>query len=228
MPLPPHAADWMNRADIDYIGPFVKAWAAFNAWYRHASGESQEYMMLSYVKNKPNPLRRLILPMLDNANVTADSLALKHTIHELHRNLDAIHLEVTRRNVNERISLRSVCLNPKPLQNEQTERRGQEFKATKVQGGAIEITVKSLRTGKSKFRHTQKLYDASEVYALRAFRENLSRAQRDALSQFYDSCNPRPMRDLIQGNGPPLSIGGAQFHCNPRICSPDWWKPFIR
>ena len=36
MALPPHAADWMNHAEIDYIGPFVKAWAAFNAWYRHA------------------------------------------------------------------------------------------------------------------------------------------------------------------------------------------------
>ncbi len=38
MPLPPHAQDWMNRAEIDYIGPFIKAWAAFNAWFRHASG----------------------------------------------------------------------------------------------------------------------------------------------------------------------------------------------
>ena len=54
MPLPPNAADWMSRAEIDYIGPFVKAWAAFNAWYRHDSGEVQERAMLEYVKSKPN------------------------------------------------------------------------------------------------------------------------------------------------------------------------------
>lgn len=40
MALPPHARDWMERAEIDYIGPFVKAWAAFNAWYRNDSGET--------------------------------------------------------------------------------------------------------------------------------------------------------------------------------------------
>ena len=50
MPLPPHAEYWMSRAEIDYVGPFVKAWAAFNAWYRHASGEAQERPMLEYVK----------------------------------------------------------------------------------------------------------------------------------------------------------------------------------
>lgn len=42
MTLPPHAQEWMERAEIDYIGPFVKAWAAFNAWYRTASGEARE------------------------------------------------------------------------------------------------------------------------------------------------------------------------------------------
>ena len=51
--------DWMSRAEIDYIGPFLKAWAAFNAWYRHASGQqARERAMLEYVKNQPNPVRR--------------------------------------------------------------------------------------------------------------------------------------------------------------------------
>lgn len=50
MALPPHAADWMNRAEIDYIGPFVKAWAAFNAWFRETSREGQERAMLNWGK----------------------------------------------------------------------------------------------------------------------------------------------------------------------------------
>ena len=52
MALPPRAVAWMNRADIDYIGPFVKAWAAFNTWYRDASGQTQERAMLQYVKDQ--------------------------------------------------------------------------------------------------------------------------------------------------------------------------------
>jgi hypothetical protein len=36
--LPESARLWLERAEIDYIGPIVKAWAAFNAWDREASG----------------------------------------------------------------------------------------------------------------------------------------------------------------------------------------------
>jgi hypothetical protein len=31
-----------ERADIDYIGLFVKGWAAFNAWFRHASNSRRD------------------------------------------------------------------------------------------------------------------------------------------------------------------------------------------
>ena len=134
MPLPPHAADWMSRAEIDYIGPFLKAWAAFNAWYRHASEQAQERAMLEYVKNQPNPVRRGILPLLDNDNQIAEALALRQAIYDLHQNLDTIHLEVTRKGVNERISFREVCIRTKHLQLERLERSGQEFKAEKIQG----------------------------------------------------------------------------------------------
>ena len=215
MPLPPHATDWMNRAQVDYIGPFVQAWAAFNAWYRHASGENRERAMLDYVKNQPNRARRAVLPLLDNNNDTADALTLKKAVYDLHHSLDAIRFEVTRKNMNERISLRSVCINPRPLQLEQRVRRGHEFKAARIQGGAIEITVRSLRTGQVRFQHTQREYDANAVYVLRGFSQDLSPAQRTTLRQFYDGCNPRPMHDLVQGDGPPLVIATMQFQCHP-------------
>ena len=64
MALPPSVAQWKERAEIDYIGPFVKAWASLNAWYRHASGERQDARGLSYVKNNANPVRSGILPLL--------------------------------------------------------------------------------------------------------------------------------------------------------------------
>ena len=205
----------MSRAEIDYIGPFVKAWAAFNAWYRHASEKAQERAMLEYVKSQPNSVRRSILPLLNNGNETTDAMALKQAVYDLHQNLDAIHLEVTRKGVNERISLRTVCIHPKHLENERLERNGLEYRASKVQGGAIEITVSSLRTGQQKFQHTQPQYEPHEVYALPDFK-NLSTAQRTRLRQFYDACNPRPMCDLVQGVGPSLVIVATmQLRCSP-------------
>ena len=215
MPLPLNAVDWMNRAEIDYIGPFVKAWAAFNVWYRHISGRSVEREMLEYVKNEPNAVRRSILSLLESDNKTADALKLRQAVYDLHQSLDDIHFEVIRKGVNRRISFREVFIYPKPLNQERIEYWGNEFKAVKVKGGGIEITVTSLSNKSVRFQHTQAQYDPNEVYTLPDF-NNLSEPQQTKLRQFYDACNPRPMSDLVQGGKPALTIAAMQFQCTEK------------
>lgn len=214
MALPPHAADWMNRAEIDYIGPFVKAWAAFNAWFRHASAQAQERAMLDWVKGQPNPVRRGVLALLRNENHTAEAQALKLAISDLQIRLDGIHFEVTRKGINEQISLRSVCIAPKYFNRERLERNGQEYKAEKIAGGDIKITVTSVRTGTVKFMHVQALYEPSAVYGHADFTANLSSAQQTTLREVYDGCNPRPMRDLLRGGTGSLQVGTMEFQCS--------------
>ena len=137
MALPPHAQEWMGRASIDYIGPFVKAWAAFNAWYRHDSGQATERVMLDFALRHHNSrLRRHVLPLLANGNGTAEAERLKLGICDLQQKLNAIHFEVTPKGRRERVSLREVCINPLVgWQGDQTERSGQRYVARKVQGG---------------------------------------------------------------------------------------------
>lgn len=214
MALPPHAAEWMNRAEIDYIGPFVKAWAAFNAWFRHASAQAQERAMLNWVKGQPNPVRRGILALLRNENDTAEAQALKLAISDLQIRLDDIHFEVTRRGVNEQISLRSVCIAPKHFDRERRERNGYEYKAEKLAGGSIQISVTSVRNGNARFQHIQPQYDPSAVYALADFAAKLSVPQQTTLREFYDGCNPRPMRDLLRGGAERLQVGSMEFQCS--------------
>ena len=72
----------------------------------------------------------------------------------------------------------------------------------------------SIRNGQVKFRFVQPRYDANEVYARPDFTNNLSEPQRTALRQFYDTCNPRPMTDLVKGGGPALDISTMQFQCS--------------
>lgn len=215
MALPPHSIEWMSRAEIDYIGPFVKAWGAFNAWYRHASGQGQERAMLDFaISNANSTLRRRLLPLLTNANDTAEANRLKQAICDLQLKLDAIHFEVTPRGRRERVSLREVCIRPKQLQREEHARNGHRYTVSRIQGGHIQITVTSNRTGQLKFQHVQALYDANDVYQQPAFVTGLSATQRTTLRQFYDGCNPRPMTDLVQGGGPLLNISTMQFRCN--------------
>jgi hypothetical protein len=215
MALPPHAADWMNRAEIDYIGPFVKAWAAFNAWYRNDSGQTTERALLDFaVRHHNSRLRRHVLPLLANGNGVTEAEQLKLAICDLQQKLDAIHFEVTPKGRRERVSLREVCINP-PVnwQGDQQERSGQRYAARKVQGGQYEITVTSIRTGQVKLQHRQARYEPNDVYAQPEFTNNLSNPQRTTLRQFYDACNPRPMTDLVQGGGPALNISTMQFQC---------------
>jgi hypothetical protein len=217
MALPPHAVDWMSRAEIDYLGPFVKAWAAFNAWYRHDSGEAQERAMLNYAISSPNSrLRRRVLSVLEDANVTAASQTLKQAIFDLQIRLDAIHFEVTRKNGDaERVSLRQVCIRPRPINNESRTRNNYEYRIRKIAGGNIEITVTATAgagAGTVRFQHVQQNYAPDAVYVQADFLA-LSGAQQAALRALYDSCNPRPMVDLVQGGGPALQAGAMAFQC---------------
>ena len=84
-----------------------------------------------------------------------------------------------------------------------------------MQGGHIQISVRSLQTQRVRLQHTQVEYNPAELYGLRGFAEDLSEAQRTTLRQFYDGCNPRPMRDLLRGDEEPLTIGPAEFRCSP-------------
>ena len=38
---------WHRLSDIDYVGQFVKAWSAFNAWYRSPHSESQDRKIIN-------------------------------------------------------------------------------------------------------------------------------------------------------------------------------------
>ncbi len=214
MALPPHAKEWLERAEIDYVGPFVKAWAAFNAWYRDASGETQERAMLNFaIRNNNSRLRRHVLPLLQDNNTTADAERLKQAICDLQLQLDEIHWEVTPKGRVERVSLRTVCIAPKYLQNEHMDRSGQRYRAQKVQGGDIEISVTTIANNAVRFVHVQAQYEPAAVYAHPDFLANLSQPQQTRLRTFYDGCNPRPMVDLVQGGGPNLQVSTMQFQC---------------
>lgn len=59
MPVPREVQEWIARSEVDHIGPFVNAWAAFNA-YRHASGEKRDRYGLNFVRMRQNPVRGAI------------------------------------------------------------------------------------------------------------------------------------------------------------------------
>lgn len=221
MPLPPHAQGWIARAEIDYIGPFIKAWAAFNSWYRHASGVRKDVDGLRYVKQNPNPVRNAIMPLLraaqrdGNGDLIADpepAQKFKLLIRDLHVCLDSFHIEVMRDELVERISFRSVCLGH-GLNLPQTtnayglrytvEKANRQWKSTvRADANAADVRAEILQDG----------FDVNGLQGHERY-EDLSPNQRATLLDLYRRCDPRPMTDLFAGSDNQIMAADVEFRC---------------
>ena len=78
---------WLQMSEVDYLGQFVKAWLAFNAWYRSAYTETQDRKIIEEIKWNPNPIAARFRPLLDHTSEEAEQfrteIGLMH--HRLER-----------------------------------------------------------------------------------------------------------------------------------------------
>lgn len=218
--LPQNARLWKERAEIDYIGPFVKAWAAFNAWFREESGCRRDRDGLEYVKNRANLVRAEILPLLappengPDGRPRPDSEAaqdFKLLIADLHRLLEQFHIEVARDDdVLERISFLAVPI-----------RRGVNLPQTRVynrhtyevnkRNGSWIATVTN-HGGAVRARITQAQYDEAALIVDPQYAA-LSQRQQAQLRSLYQECCPRPLSNLLTGTEGPIIAGDIHFRC---------------
>src|SRR3546814_20558878 len=101
------------------------------------------------IRDTNSTLRRRVLPLLHNGDVTADAERLKQAICDLQLRLETIHFEVTPKGRRERVSLRAVCIRPVVhWHTDQLERSGQRSVAATIHrgGGQTEITVAPIQT----------------------------------------------------------------------------------
>ena len=220
--LPESARLWYERAEIDYIGPFVKGWAAFNAWFRHASGSRRDFEGLRYVKQNANPVRSAIIPLLrcaqtdGHGNVLPDderAQKFKLLVRDLHVALDNFQIEVAREDVLERISFRAVCLGRGPNLPQTQDSYGLSYRIDKIAGGRWKCTVRSATNG-ADLRADIEL-DTYDIGSLQGHAQygGISPAQRATLLDLFRRCDPRPMSDLFVGDAPRIIAGDVEFRC---------------
>ncbi|MGY6661650.1 MAG: hypothetical protein ACXIVO_04950 [Glycocaulis sp.] len=218
--LPNNARLWKERAEIDYIGPFVKAWAAFNAWFRHEAGSRKDRLGLEYVKTRINPVRSEILPLLRERRIGPDgrlipdseeALELKLLIGELHRLLENYHIEVaTDDDVLERITFSSVAIRQRAQLPQTTSNRSISFTVNRQNGQWISTVTN--RVGRVAATISQADYDEAELIAHPAFTA-LSTTMQSHLRALYQTCCPRPLSNLFVGNETPIIAGELEFRC---------------
>jgi hypothetical protein len=208
--------------------PFRESMGRLQCWYRHASGQVRKGRC--WIGSRTSQTR-FVAAFSPCCATTMKPPSAGTEIGDLGpaNRLDEIHFEVTRKGVNERISLRAVCITPKHLNIEQITRNQHVYRAEKIAGGNIQITVTSARNGKVRFQHVQAQYEPNAVYGHAEFTTNLSNPQQTTLRQFYDGCSPRPMRDLSTRWGRPpadrfdgvsMHSGGTAFGAGSRRSTP--------
>jgi hypothetical protein len=211
MPLPPEINDWIARSDVDHVGPFVNAWAAFNAWYRHASGKTKDAEALDYVRTRPNLVRGAILPMLDpQVNDTPDASAFKEAIAALHGALEGFRLETTHGEKLEHVSFRSVPLGRGPTAPIEDTYRTVRYKVERANKKFV-ATVMSCN-GNLLARVEQEEFDPAALMADGDVIA-LSLERRSRIRALYLRYNPRPMTDLLNGMEPAIMAGTISFKC---------------
>lgn len=220
---PSNAIRWKERAEIDYLGPFVKAWAGFNSWFKAESGSRFDKDGLAHVKGVANPVRSRILPLLvpierdergDVRTEEIEATRFKLLIANLHSKLEAYALEVHKNDRLERISFRAVCLSPGGNPPPRHEYNRHYYLVTRQANNHWELTVS--RVANAAIVQQFVLADHNiDVLTAHASYIALSPAQRAQLLNLFRQCDPRPMIDLVNGTANPIAIGDAQFRCMP-------------
>lgn len=218
--LPNNARLWKERAEIDYIGPFVKAWAAFNAWFREEAGSRKDRDGLEFVKTRVNPVRSEIIPLLSPLTNGPDgrprpdseeAQELKLLVGELHRFLEQYRIEVVREgDVLEQITFTSVAIRQRLALPQVTSNRAITFTVNK-QAGQWVSTV-SNRSGAPVATIVQTDYDEAGLIVHPQY-VGLSPTMQGHLRGLYQTCCPRPLSNLLVGAERPIIAGETEFRC---------------
>lgn len=212
MPVPPEIHDWIARSDVDHVGPFVNAWAGFNAWYRHVSQTKRDRDGLNFVRSNPNAVRSAIIPLLDpDTPDTQDATEFKTAIAALHSSLEHFRLETLYEDELEHVSFRSVPLNKREPLPATKRYRLIDYRVDRAAGNWLASAQTAGGAPVATISHAQ--YGLLQLEADQQFAA-LSAERKAQLRALYLRCNPRPFTDLTSGHSPVISAGAISFRCS--------------
>ena len=207
---------WLDLSDIDYLGHFVRAWLAFNAWYRGAYTHTQDRQIVDEIKWQPNAVRNGVLPLLTAQ--TADGADFRANVGLLHERLEGHRLEVGKAGNRAQITFRNVFIKTQQVAVRRDRFSGMIFEVRPgAQGGSVESEV-TARGGQRRFFLQQHRYDLPQLEGNVDFLRALNANQQGRLRGLYIAYSPRVFGDLtnLPGNGArQIGVGAVNMNCAP-------------
>lgn len=207
---------WLDLSEIDYLGHFVRAWLALNAWYRSAYADPQDRVIVDSLKWQPNPIRSKLLPLLSAA--TAEGADLRSNIGLLHERLENYRIEVGKGADKKPISFGNVYLITRQVAPQTSNYQGWNYVVkTGAANGSVESAATD-RNGNVRFSLIQNKYDLAGLENDPNFIANLNHNQQGRLRGLYVNFSPRLIADVSQrrvGGSQAFELGAVRFECPP-------------
>jgi len=207
-------ARWLVLSEVDYLGQFVKAWLAFNAWYRSAYALESDRLILEQIKWYPNTLSATIRPLLRLSSERA--VQLKHEIGHLHRCLENYEIFTGKGDKKERIRLSRIIIRNEPPALHSRVDRGCRYTVERLAGSPVIVRIVIIRTAGEVFRFDQPAYDLTALEANADYLA-LTNHRRAICRAVYAAVNPRPFTDLLVGESEHIECSNYRFFCGEEV-----------
>jgi hypothetical protein len=207
---------WLRMSDIDYVGQFVKAWLAFNAWYRSAYSETQDRKIIDEFKWQSNPVLNTLRPKLEAQS--DEAAQFRAEIGLLHQRLE--NFELLSGKTKKRITLRNVYLREVAPCIRNEDRYGILFNVELLANKQVAVNVTRKKGGAPLLTIPAARHDLNALPATSGF-QDLSVTQQNVLRRLYIEASPSWVCDITlydEGLGsPPLQCGAYEFRCGRDI-----------
>ena len=202
---------WIQMSDVDYLGQFVKAWLAFNAWYRSAYTETQDRAIVEEIKWNTNPIASRLRLLLQHDSENAAQL--RSEIGLLHNRLENYEIHSGKGSDRTRITLSNIVIRTEPPFAAEFKYRGYEGKAERLANGRVEVSITD-KAGAQLVGLQQPKFDLVGLQSAPGFPE-LADGVKTRCRTLYGQMSPRQARDLKAGEEPEIICGAHRFRCGP-------------
>ena len=198
---------WKQLIEVDWLGQYVKAWIAFNAWYRNSFKLKKDWRIIEAIKNDEGDICTKIETFL--AGNSSHQETFRSAVADLHRSLSDTIIKSKDRKISfEEIEDYRHAKSVDEIKNRVSYRieidiaeKKRLITITNSKGTAIYCATIDWKQERDNFNPQQV--------------DTLSHAQNGALRGFLKESSP--IHDLLYFGSNPLEIGSFKFINNPNL-----------
>lgn len=195
----PSYKDWIRKIDIDidYFAAFVKAWIAFNSWYRSQYSEKTDRAIIEKIKTHNNHFKGYIETLLDKSNTSDESSEFKVNLDKLQNALvSAAIVTQERSGATQQILFSQIAVN-NPKNTVEEDYRFTHYSILRTNDKTITIVSKKGDPATEYLHFEQDVYDEASLDTHPDFK-SLGSEQRGQCRAFYKEVCPYVTESIVE------------------------------